>query len=118
MSIDPILSLKEVSRAIDARTAPVVVVSPIIGDKTIKGPAAKMMKELGTTPSAVSVAAHYGDRLDGIVIDQTDAALAQKIDLTGTRTLIAQTIMLSPDDEKELAQTTIEFAYNLSVRGR
>ncbi len=118
VSIDPILSLKEVSRAIDTRTAPVVVVSPIIGGKTIKGPAAKMMKELGTAPSAVAVAAHYGDRLDGIVIDQTDAALAQIIDLTGTRTLIAQTIMRSLDDEKELAQTTIEFAYNLSVRGR
>ena len=77
-----------------------------------------MMKELGTAPSAVAVAAHYGDRLDGIVIDQPAAALAQIIDLTGTRTLIAQTIMRSLDDEKELAQTTIEFAYNLSVRGR
>ena len=87
VSIDPILSLSGLTDAIKNHAAPVVAVSPIIGGDTIKGPAAKMMAERGQTPSAGVIANHYGDLLDGLVIDLTDAALAPDIDAGGTPVL-------------------------------
>ena len=116
VSIDPILSLAEVSAAIAARNVPLVAVSPIIGGNAIKGPAAKMMTELGLQPSAASIAAHYGRRLDGLIIDQTDRALAPEIEATGIATCIAQTIMQTADDERTLAQAVLSFAAALDVR--
>ena len=116
VSIDPILSLAEVSAAIAARNVPLVAISPIIGGNAIKGPAAKMMTELGLQPSAASIAAHYGRRLDGLIIDQTDRALAPEIEATGIATCIAQTIMQTADDERTLAQAVLSFAAALDVR--
>jgi LPPG:FO 2-phospho-L-lactate transferase len=58
---------------VGART-PVIAVSPIIGGRAIKGPTAKMMTELGMTPSAAAVAKRYGNLLDGYVMDDEDAA--------------------------------------------
>ena len=116
VSIDPILSLAEVTAAIEARKVPVVAISPVIGGNAIKGPAAKMMAELGVQPSAASIAAHYGRRLDGLVIDQTDRALAQEIEARGIPTCVAQTIMQTADDERNLAREVLSFAASLNVR--
>ena len=60
-------------QALSACAAPVVAVSPIIGGRAVKGPTAKMMAELGMTPSAAAVARRYGDLLDGYVMDVADA---------------------------------------------
>ena len=116
VSIDPILSLAEVSAAIASRNVPLVAISPIIGGNAIKGPAAKMMTELGLQPSAASIAAHYGRHLNGLIIDQTDRALAPEIEATGIATCIAQTIMQTADDERTLAQAVLSFAAALDVR--
>ncbi len=116
VSIDPILSLTDVAAAIEARNVPLVAISPIIGGATIKGPAAKIMTELGMQPSAASIAAHYGRRLDGLVIDQADRALAQEIEAMGIPTCIAQTIMQTVDDERTLAQEVLSFAASLDIR--
>ena len=74
VSVDPIL------RVIKKINKPVVAVSPIIGGKTVKGPAAKMFAELGIEPSALAVAKHYGELLSGFVLDNTDAHLSDKIE--------------------------------------
>jgi LPPG:FO 2-phospho-L-lactate transferase len=116
VSIDPILSLADVATAIEERRVPLVAVSPIIGGGAIKGPAAKMMTELGLQPSAASIASHYGRRLDGLVIDQTDEALAPKIEAMGIAIHVAQTIMKTADDERMLAQEVLTFAASLNVR--
>ncbi|MDA0651979.1 MAG: 2-phospho-L-lactate transferase [Proteobacteria bacterium] len=118
VSIDPILSLADVAAALEGRRVPLVAVSPIIGGGAIKGPAAKMMAELGLQPSAASIASHYGRRLDGLVIDQTDGALAPKIEAMGIPTHVAQTIMKSADDERTLAQEVLTFAASLNVRSK
>ncbi len=74
VSIDPIL---RVLSPILSNKLPVVAVSPIIGGKTVKGPAAKMYAELGIEPSALAVAKHYHDLLRGFVLDKEDAQLAE-----------------------------------------
>ena len=116
VSIDPILSLTDVAAAIKARTAPLVAISPIIGGDAIKGPAAKMMAELGLQPSAASIAAHYGRRLDGLVMDEADRALAPEIEAMGIATHIAHTIMKTAHDERTLAQEVLSFAASLDIR--
>ncbi|MEC9184845.1 MAG: 2-phospho-L-lactate transferase, partial [Pseudomonadota bacterium] len=66
VSIDPILSLPGVRDALNAQTSPIIAVSPIVGGQAIKGPAAKMMAELGRPTTALAVAEHYRDLIDGI----------------------------------------------------
>jgi len=77
VSIDPILAVPGIRTALEKK--PVLGVSPIIGGETVKGPAAKMYREMGIQPSAGAVAAHYGDLLDGFVIDDHDRDLQQDI---------------------------------------
>ena len=75
VSIDPILALPGIKDALRRSQRPVVAVSPIVGGKAVKGPLAKMMRELGVEPSALGVARHYGRLVDGWVIDEVDRAL-------------------------------------------
>ncbi len=100
VSIDPIL------RVISLPKKKIVAVSPIIGGKTVKGPAAKMYAELGIEPSALAVAEHYRDLLDGFVMDHVDAHLSDKI---MTRTLATDTLMNSPTDRARLAMDVLNF---------
>jgi LPPG:FO 2-phospho-L-lactate transferase len=72
ISVEPILAVPGMRQALSACAAPVIAVSPIIGGRAVKGPA-KMMGELGITPSAAAVAKRYGDLLDGYVMDIGDA---------------------------------------------
>src|SRR5205085_6680976 len=80
ISVEPILAIPGMRDAIKASGAPVVAVSPIIGGQAVKGPTAKMMRELGLEVSAAAVAARYGDLLDGYVVDHADADAASPID--------------------------------------
>lgn len=100
VSIDPIL------RVIPKINKPVVAVSPIIGGKTVKGPAAKMYAELGIEPSALAVARHYGNLLTGYVLDDIDAELSDKIE---TRTLVTNTLMNNLTDRARLATDVLHF---------
>jgi LPPG:FO 2-phospho-L-lactate transferase len=114
VSVEPILAMTGVREAMKASSAPVIAVSPIVGGLAIKGPAAKMMAELDMPSSAHSVAAYYGDLLDGFVLDQTDAHLQRKISDLAVPVLCAQTIMRSLQDRTELAQTVLQFAGQIS----
>lgn len=117
VSIGPILAIPALRAALEARTGPLVAVSPIVGGMAIKGPTAKMMDELGMPRSADAVARHYGALLDGFVLDETDAALAPAVEAMDLPCLVAQTIMVSLGDKVDLARAVRDFGKNLKVRG-
>jgi len=106
VSVDPIL------RVIQKIDKPVIAVSPIIGGKTVKGPAAKMYSELGIEPSALAVANHYRTLLSGFVLDTVDSSLSDKIE---TRTLVTNTLMNTFDDRALLAANVLNFAGSLLI---
>jgi LPPG:FO 2-phospho-L-lactate transferase len=107
VSIDPILRVIPLSFSEGKK---VVAVSPIIGGKTVKGPAAKMFSELGIEPSAPSVAKHYQGLLGGFVLDNTDMHLSDKIE---TKTLVTDILMNSHTDRARLAMDVINFIGSL-----
>ena len=114
VSIAPILSIPELRRWLAGRTFPVVAVSPIVGGAAVKGPAAKMMRELGTPATALGVARHYGDSVDGWVIDREDAGLQRAIERAGARVIVTDTIMTRRSKSIALAQRVIAFARSLA----
>lgn len=109
VSIDPILALPGVRERLQL-AHPVVAVSPIVGGQALKGPAAKMLAELGQEVSAYTVAAHYADFLDGFVLDQVDAAEQARIAELGLRVLVTNTVMQTDADKIALAERVLEFA--------
>jgi LPPG:FO 2-phospho-L-lactate transferase len=98
VSIDPILHIPRVSAALAGKL--VVAVSPLIGGAAVKGPAAKMFRELGLEPTAVAVAQHYQPYLKIFVIDEVDHALA---DIIAVETLVTPTLMQTNEDRLHLA---------------
>jgi len=110
LSVDPILAVPGVRAALDALKAPIVAVSPIIGGKALKGPAAKLMSELGVTPGVVAVAEHYRGLLDGLVIDTADAAEAAALRQAGLEPLVTEAIMVTDEDRVRLAQEALAFS--------
>ncbi|MCY3928745.1 MAG: 2-phospho-L-lactate transferase [Acidobacteria bacterium] len=115
VSVDPVLALDGVEAALRRTGVPVVAVSPIVGGTAIKGPAAKMMAELGMPVTAVGVARHYRERdlLDGFVIDDADAGQTTEIEDLGLPTLVTGTVMETLADRERLARETIDFARGL-----
>lgn len=103
VSLDPILALPGVRAAVAA--VPALAVSPIVGGQALKGPAAKMMSELGVEASALGVARHYGDLLTGFVLDRADASLAPAVEALGMQVLVTDTIM---DDKAGRARLAAE----------
>ena len=113
VSVDPILAVPGVRAALAQRRVPLVAVSPIVGGQAIKGPALKMMQELGREPNALGVARHYAGLIDGLVIDRQDAALAAPIEALGMRALATDTIMGDPAAQARLAEAVLGFAGGL-----
>jgi LPPG:FO 2-phospho-L-lactate transferase len=110
VSVDPILAVPGLRAAIGRSQAPVIAVTPIIGGKAIKGPAAKMMAELGLDVSGAAVARHYAGLIDGFVIDQADASPEP---LPGITVFSAATLMNSTDDRLRLAHAVLQAADTL-----
>ena len=92
LSVAPILAVSGIESALRTRKGPVIAVSPIIGGKAVKGPAAKILAELGHEVSALAVARHYQGLIDGMVIDEADVALAPAIEALGMRVLVTEKI--------------------------
>ena len=105
VSVDPILQI------IGKIDRPVVGVSPIIGGKTVKGPAAKMFAELGIEPSPLAVAEHYRGLLRGFVLDQVDKEFAH---LINAKTLVTDTLMKGVAGRIRLAKDVLHFIGSLS----
>jgi len=108
VSIDPILALGDVRDVL--REHRTIAVSPIIGGQAVKGPAAKMFRELGQEPTALAVARHYADFLDAFVIDHADADQSDDIERLNIRVLITDTLMRDSDDRRRLGRETLDFA--------
>ena len=113
LSIDPILALPGLREWIKSAGAPVVAVSPIVGGKAIKGPAEKIMRELGVDPSATSIRRHYGDLINGLVIDAIDSDSVQEISASGVAVLSTQTVMGTAQDRVDLARDCLAFIDDL-----
>jgi LPPG:FO 2-phospho-L-lactate transferase len=109
VSIDPILRVFSSLLSGDNPEGRVIAISPIIGGETVKGPAAKMYRELGIEPSALAVAKHYCDLVTGFVFDELDRQLEGEIRSLNMRTLVTNTLMKSHDSRKQLAMDVLEF---------
>ena len=109
VSVDTILSVPKYRDAFQSK--PVIAVSPIVGGLAIKGPAAKMMTELGVPPTPIAVAKHYGSLLSGFVLDQTDHEQAKDIPIPS---IVTQTIMLTLQDRIRLAEQCVRFLEELT----
>ncbi|MBN2550162.1 MAG: 2-phospho-L-lactate transferase [Anaerolineales bacterium] len=112
VSIDPILAVPGIRETLPSACA--VAVSPIIGGKAVKGPAAKMYAELGIQPSALAVAHHYGDLLAGFIVDKVDAEQAGEIQTSGRHVLVTDTLMTTAQDRARLAKEVIAFGSSFS----
>ena len=110
ISIDPVLALPGVRAALKSCAAPVVAVSPIIGGRAVKGPIAKMMNEMGISPSSAEVAAYYGSLLGGFVADVQDEDAVRELPLPVHTT---RTLMRNLTDRERLAREVLSFADQL-----
>lgn len=111
VSIAPILSVPGIRETVARKT--VIAVSPIIGGKALKGPAAKMFSELGIDPSALAVAKYYGSLLRGFVFDDVDSSYSTAIRELGIMPFAAATIMQDRASRAKLAGQVIEFGRSL-----
>ncbi len=105
LSLDPILAVPGLRQAIMARNVPRVAVTPIIGGKAIKGPAAKLMAELNYEVSARAVAQYYGNLINGFIYDQRD----RPVQLDDLRTRAMNTLMRTETDKVALAQQVLSW---------
>lgn len=104
VSIGPMLAVDGIRRRLEAAAVPVLAVSPIVAGRAIKGPAAKMMAELGEPASGLRVARLYAKLIDGMLLDDQDRALlAERLD-EDPRLFVAPTVMRSPEDRVALAR--------------
>lgn len=113
LSIAPMLAVPGLRALLRARGVPIVAVSPLVGGAAVKGPTAKIMTELGVPVSADEIVRHYGDLLDGFVLDARDAHLRERI---GVPVHVTDTLMLTPADRIRVAHETLAFAATLPRR--
>jgi LPPG:FO 2-phospho-L-lactate transferase len=107
VSIGPIRALAEVDATLAARRSSVVAISPIIGGAALKGPADRMLNELGHESSVVGVARLYAPVAATLVIDPVDAHLASAVEDAGMRPVITPSVMSSPAIGAELARVSL-----------
>ncbi len=107
LSIGPILAVPGIREALASTPARVGAVSPIVGGATLKGPADRIMRELGMEVSPVGVARLYADFLDVMVLDQRDAPLAPQVQALGLDAVVTDTIMSSTEKKVALAQAVL-----------
>ena len=108
ISIGPILAVPGVRSSLENTEARVVAITPIVGGKALKGPAAEMLRDLGHEVSAAGVAAVYAGLVDVFVLDQADAELSGAIEQTGVRAAVTDTVMNTLEDKQRLAEFVLE----------
>lgn len=107
VSIGPILAVPGVSEAVQARRDDVVAVSPIVAGAALRGPADRLLRDLGHESSVVGVARLYAPLASRLVIDEADAALAGAVEAEGMRCVVAQTVMRGPAEASALARAVL-----------
>jgi LPPG:FO 2-phospho-L-lactate transferase len=105
LSVDPILAVPGVREWLRASSTPVVAVSPIVAGEALKGPAARLLRDLAGESSVVQVARHYRDIADVLVLDERDSARRSEVEDLGLDVLVADTVMRSREDRDRLAGT-------------
>jgi LPPG:FO 2-phospho-L-lactate transferase len=110
VSIGPILAVAEIRAALERRHVPAVAVSPLIGGKSVKGPADRMLARLagGTTPA--HVAGCYEGLIDALVIDEADEPGAPAVAERGVRPVVTKTLMRDVDARRRLAEAALDAA--------
>jgi LPPG:FO 2-phospho-L-lactate transferase len=108
VSIGPLLAVPGVEEALRARRADVVAVSPIVAGAALKGPADRMLRELGTEASVVGVARLYKSWVGTLVVDEADAAHAEAVEAEGVRCVVAPTVMSSLERAADLAKVVLD----------
>jgi len=114
LSIDPIMSVRELQKAVRKANKPKIAVSNIVGGQALKGPAAKMMAEMGKDIGPLTIVEHYGDLINGFVLDEQDRsqqksiAKAAKVEL-----MITNTVMDSIEIKRSLAESIIDFGQKM-----
>jgi LPPG:FO 2-phospho-L-lactate transferase len=107
LSVQPILEIPGIKARLATSRVPVIAVSPIVGGRAIKGPAAKILQELGHEAYALAVARHYRDLVDVFVMDDADAALADEVARLGMKPVVTGTIMRDAASAEALARNTV-----------
>jgi LPPG:FO 2-phospho-L-lactate transferase len=108
ISIGPILAVPGVREALRETRATVAAITPIIGGKALKGPAADMLRDLGHEVSASAVAEMYDDLLDVFILDETDAERTGDVQALSMRVFCTDTVMNTLDDKQRLARWVLE----------
>jgi LPPG:FO 2-phospho-L-lactate transferase len=108
VSLGPILQLKGVRDALRRVKSRVAAISPIVGGKTIKGPADKMLRGLKMEVSALGVARLYRDIVGVFVVDNADRQHVEAIESLGMRAIATDTIMSTPDRAAALAKVVLQ----------
>jgi LPPG:FO 2-phospho-L-lactate transferase len=107
VSIDPVLAVPGVRDALIARRADTVAVSPIVAGAALKGPADRLLDELGHEATVVGVARLYAPLAEALVIDHADAELTDAVAAEGIRPILAESVMRTPEVAAELARTVL-----------
>lgn len=106
-SIRPLRALPGVDAQLSRRRERIVAVSPIVGGHALKGPAERMLRELGHDATVVGVARLYADIASVLVIDPADESLAPQVEQAGMRVIVVPSVMSSPVAAAALARATI-----------
>ena len=107
VSIGPILSVPGILHALEARRDRVVGVSPIVAGTALRGPADRLLRELGHEASALGVARLYAPWVGTLVIDEADESLAGAIEVLGVRCVVAPTVMTDTVRAADLAKAVL-----------
>jgi LPPG:FO 2-phospho-L-lactate transferase len=114
VSIAPMLAVPGFEQALRSSAAAKLAVSPLIGGRTVKGPADTMLKSQGYRPDPTGLADFYGDLMDGFVIDRVDGGLAQTLRDRGFDVIEDDILMRDIDDKRRLAEAIVARALTLS----
>ncbi len=109
-SIGPILAVPGIVTALEQTRAPVVAVSPIIGDAPVSGPAGKLLLARGLPVSALSIADLYRPWLDVLVLDHRDVGLVPEVERRGVQPVVTDAVMTDPAHERDLARAVLDAA--------
>jgi LPPG:FO 2-phospho-L-lactate transferase len=108
VSIDPLLAVPGILDALTARRDDIVGVSPIVAGAALKGPADRLLAELGFEPSVVGVAKWYAPWVGTLVIDEADAELRKAVEAEGMRCVVTNTVMSTVERSARLARTVLD----------